>query len=230
MPAFEGRAHLILVGHRLYQVLVAGEESFVASKSATEFFDSFQFEPLTEVKPSSRVKTSKPVETEPKPESVIPASGTPAAWREFNAKNNDGGYSVQVPAKPERDQVPGILGTKNSTRFRCSAEGLTYTILGQPVNDAVLKTGAKAVLKASRESLASAQGGKVRNDKSIKVGEFDACEFRVTSASSSSNTIVARSVLVDRRLYTTLRDRSPRPPSQRTVRDYLNSFNPAIIR
>jgi hypothetical protein len=109
---------------------------------------------------------------------------------------------VDFPGKPSKDQAPGILGIKTRTVFTCSAEGMTFTIMGQPVPPAALKKGgATSVLAASRDSLATAYSGKVTNDKSVKIGEFAAREFRVTADSLRQNVIRGMTVIAGRRLY-----------------------------
>jgi hypothetical protein len=133
---------------------------------------------------------------------------------------------VEVPAKPERGQAPGILGVKTRTVFSCSAEGLTFTIMGQPVPAAALKRGNPAVLSASRDSLAQANSGKITVDKSIRVANFPAREFRVTSASLQPNAILARTVMTGRRLYTIYVTGPTKALSGASARKFLDSFTP----
>jgi hypothetical protein len=74
----------------------------------------------------------------------------------FNARNNDGGYAVQVPAKPERGQAPGILGIRNRTVFSRSAEGLRFTI---PEADVSGLSGRKFLASFTPTKGRSLQGG-----------------------------------------------------------------------
>jgi hypothetical protein len=157
---------------------------------------------------------------------VVATSEAEPAWQTFSASNNDGGYTVQVPRKPNRGQAPGILGAKNRTVFRCSAGDLTYSIMGQPVPPAALDDGAPAVLSAARKDLASTHDGRVTNDKSIDVSGFPAREFRIASPAMKSNVILARTMLVGKRLYTVFVIGSEDAVAGPSARKFLNSFVP----
>lgn len=221
-----GRARLILVGERMYQVLAVGAEAFVASQPTLDFFDSFRFDRAPKVSPTAKPKTRKPAAKKARSKPTTAPTDTPADWRNFGVKNNDGGYTVQVPAKPERGQAPGILGVKNATTFTCSAEGLTFTIMGQPVPESATKTGSKAVLKSSRDSLAQAHYGTASGIKSVQVADFPGCEFRVTSDSATSNVTLARAVLVGRRLYTLSVTGTEAAVARPAAEKFLSSFKP----
>ena len=221
-----GRARLILVGERMYQVLAVGAKAFVESQPVLDFFTSFKFDNVVAMRPSAKPKARKSAVTKPMPGPSTTKIDTPAAWHAFRTNNNEGGYTVQVPSKPERGQAAGILGVKNCTMFNCSAEGLSFTIMGQPVRETALKAGPRAVLKASRDGLALSHEGKVKTSKSLQIGDFPACEFRVTSNSSSSNVILARSVLAGRRLYTVYVTGSETALAGPSARKFLDSFDP----
>ena len=103
----------------------------------------------------------------------------PAGWARVNGRNNEGTWSVSLPAKPERRQEAGILGAKARNVMTSTAKGATYTVRIQVVPPAAKAGGVEAVLDAARDAIAKEHGGQVRDEHPATLAELPAQEYLI---------------------------------------------------
>ena len=124
-----------------------------------------------------------------------------AGWIRFSGRNNEGAWSVNVPAKPERRQEAGIMGAKSRNVFTCAAAGITYTVRVQPVPPPAMAAGLKAVLDAARAASAQEHGGQVRDERPAMLAEAPGQEYLVDAPALRPALRRVRSAVVGNRLY-----------------------------
>ncbi len=111
-----GRASLILVGDRMYQVLAVGSGPFATSQPILDFFNSFKFDRAPEASSPAKTKTRKRATPKSRPRPTTSPARTPAEWRAFNVKNNDGGYTVQRRQNLNVGKLPAFSGSRIAQR------------------------------------------------------------------------------------------------------------------
>jgi hypothetical protein len=143
-------------------------------------------------------------------------------WPQFWARNNDGQWSVLVPARPERSQEKGILGAKARNVFTTTAAGITYTVRVQPIPPDAKAKGTEAVLDAARDAIAKERGGRVRDEHPVVVAGLPAREYLIDSGKPAIVRI--KTVVIADRLYELSVAASQEDVSGTTAGVFLGSF------
>jgi len=221
-----GRAHLVVVHNRLYQVLLIAASAKAKSAESDAFFDSFKFEaaPAAERPVAAATPRKAPARptlaqrTGPSPRSRItnmprgPAprrtvtkgsepAVDPSKWLAWTLDNKPAGVSVQVPSQPEKRDEAGILGAEKRDVFTWSVGDAEYTLRSQTLPEAALAGGPESVLDASRDALAKQIGGKVRNERKASLDNNPGREYQISAPALRGHVVRVRSVVVGSQLY-----------------------------
>lgn len=151
----KGRARLILVGGRMYQIFVLGKETFIGEKSSTDFVTSLKFAPAAGVKP---------------PAPADPAAK--AAKGPVTTTSKDGRFTVTMPIKPtfKKSVVQTAAGPMDTFIYTAETAEGTYSVGyfdlpgGVPDNDRT-----DAVLDGAINGMVGNTQGKLISSDSVTI-------------------------------------------------------------
>jgi hypothetical protein len=223
-----GRAHLVVVHNRLYQVSIVTAIASAKSAKTDAFFDSFKFDAAppeerpaaastskkgkSQVPAKRRAAPSAESESANMPDGANPRrSGSqrksaksaldPSTWQEWTLDNKPTAISIRVPSRPRRRQERGILGVAQREVYTWSVGSAEYTVRTQPIPKAALAKGPATVLTALRDALAKENRGRIAEDRKTTIDENPAREFQIRGGSLGTDLMRVRLVVVGSQLY-----------------------------
>jgi hypothetical protein len=155
---------------------------------------------------------------------VTLASGADeAVWKEFAPK--DGKFKVTMPGVPKPKQLEtesdfgkGVLHM-NAVEFGKGMYAANYSDFPA----AIKKVPSKQIFDSSRDGAIANMGGKLSNEKDIKLGDYPGREIKIDVA-DGKQLFRVRVYLVDQRLYQVVVFGTPEMATSKDADKFLDSF------
>ena len=189
-----GRAHLLLVNSRVYQVVVVGKESMSKSATADSFLASFKFKPG----PALTAVSAEPA-------SAARAEKSTAAFAPFSS--DAGRFEVSMPGEPKetRTTVKTAVGDIKVFMFEVDHRDGDYVVGFSDYPEKILRaSGPDAALEGGQKGAVNGVKGTLLTSKKIKQDGFPGLEFsyNLTAAGVPGKALGrSRLILVKNRLY-----------------------------
>lgn len=199
------RAHLYLVGRRLYQVIYVTLKADENPADYQKLFDSFH------------------LDNPPPPSTPLPTiSASLKDWITY--RSDEGGFTILLPAQPQIIVQPadsaGVTITYTMALVEMSHHGAGVMFNDLPLN--TTNRDAEALLKSGRDGAVKGLNGTLISDKPIKLGNYPGTEFVMEAPGNI--TYIEREYLIKDHLYQVIFYAPKDQIDQFDVQGFFDSF------